>query len=63
MSSLSEWIVQVRYPYTAGVIAVLWIGAACLAAIRPELSPELLLSMVTIATLAIALMGFSSSRR
>lgn len=63
MSSLREWVVQVRYPYTAGTITVMWIGSACLAGIRPELSPELLLGMVTAATLCVALIGFSSSRR
>ena len=31
MSSLKEWVIQLRYPYTAGVIAVMWIGTALLA--------------------------------
>lgn len=63
MSDLKEWVIQLRYPYTAGVIAVMWIGTALLAIIRPEISVALLISMVALATLIVAFVGFSSSRR
>lgn len=63
MSDLKEWVVQLRYPYTAGVIAVIWIGSAILAAIRPEISIVLLVSMVAVATVIVATVGFSSGRR
>ncbi len=63
MSDLKEWVIQLRYPYTAGVIAVMWLGSAALAIIRPELSTEVLISFVAAATLIVAVIGFSSSRR
>jgi hypothetical protein len=63
MSDLKEWVIQLRYPYTAGVIAVMWLGSAALAIIRPELSTEVLISFVAAATLIVAVIGFSSTRR
>ena len=63
MSDLKEWVIQLRYPYTAGVIAVIWLGTAVLAVIRPEASIETLIVLVAAATIIIALVGFSSSRR
>jgi hypothetical protein len=63
MSTLKEWVIQLRYPYTAGVIAVMWIGSTLLAIARPEVSAELLVSLVAGATLIVALVGFSSGRR
>jgi hypothetical protein len=63
MSDLKEWVIQLRYPYTAGVIAVMWLGSAALAIIRPELSTEVLISLVAAATLMVAVIGFSSTRR
>jgi len=62
MSNLKEWVIQLRYPYTAGVIAIIWIGAALLAIIRPEVSAEVLISLVALATLVVAFIGFSSGR-
>lgn len=63
MSSIKKWIVQLRYPYTAGVIAVQWVGAAILAILRPEIDLAVLVVGVAIATLIIAAVGFSSPRR
>ncbi|QQS18221.1 hypothetical protein IPL68_06345 [Candidatus Saccharibacteria bacterium] len=62
-NSLKEWVIQLRYPYTAGVIAVIWLGSATLAIIRPEVSGEALISLVAFATLIVAYIGFSSGRR
>ena len=62
MSDLKEWVIQLRYPYTAGVIAVMWIGSALLVMIRPEISITALISMVAVATLIVAAFGFSPRR-
>ena len=59
MSTLKTWVVQLRYPYTAGVIAIMWIGGALLVIIRPEISGQVLLSLVALATLIVAAVGFS----
>ncbi|HSW37546.1 MAG TPA: hypothetical protein VLG37_04240 [Candidatus Saccharimonadales bacterium] len=62
-SKLREWVIQLRYPYTAGVVAVMWIGSALLAIIRPEISGQLLVSLVAGTTIIVALIGFSSKKR
>ena len=63
MSTLREWVIQLRYPYTAGTIAVMWIGGTLLAIIRPEVSGQLLVSLTAVATVAVAAIGFSSRSR
>ena len=62
-NSLKEWVIQLRYPYTAGVIAVMWLGTAVLAVIRPHAPVEVLILLVAIATIIVAFTGFSTSRR
>lgn len=63
MKDLKSWVIQLRYPYTAGVISVMWIGGALLAFIRPELPVPVLVSMIAIATIIIAAVGFAGSSR
>jgi hypothetical protein len=63
MSSLKQWVLQMRYPYTAGVIALIWIGSALLAIIRPEINVQTVMLLVALATLLIAVVGFSSPKR
>lgn len=63
MSDLKEWVIQLRYPYTAGVIAVMWLGTAVLVVIRPNDSVETLILLTALATIVVAFVGFSSSRR
>lgn len=62
-NSLKEWVIQLRYPYTAGVIAVMWLGTAALAFIRPNESTEALILLTALATLVVAFSGFSGGRR
>jgi hypothetical protein len=61
MSDLKQWVMQMRYPYTAGVIALMWIGSSVLIVARPEISAQVVLLLVALATLIIAVAGFSSS--
>ena len=63
MSRMKEWIVQIRYPYTAVVIATVWLGAAMLVIVRDDADITYVLTLVSIATMFIALIGFSGSRR
>ncbi|MCA9325545.1 hypothetical protein KDA23_05805 [Candidatus Saccharibacteria bacterium] len=63
MSNLKQWVLQMRYPYTAGVIALIWIGSALLAIIRPEIPAHILLLLVATATLIIAIVGFTAPNR
>lgn len=63
MSNLKEWVVQLRYPYTALIISTIWTGTAALILVREDSNIEYLLVLVTVATMIIAVMGFSSKRR
>jgi hypothetical protein len=56
-------IMQLRYPYTAGVIAVMWIGMAILGNIRDDLQIETVISVAAVLTLVVASIGFSSVKR
>lgn len=63
MSKMKEWVVQIRYPYTAVVIATVWLGAATLSIVRDDANVTYIITLVSIATMFIALIGFSGSRR
>ncbi|HXE10261.1 MAG TPA: hypothetical protein VN554_02435 [Verrucomicrobiae bacterium] len=63
MSDFSNLVFHVRYPYTAGVIAIVWLGTATLLAITPSLPVQQLVIINSFATLAIAAMGFTTQRR
>ena len=60
---LREVIMQLRYPYTAGVIAVMWIGVAIMGNIRQDLQLETVIGVAAIMTLIVASIGFSSVKR
>lgn len=63
MSSFKEWVIQLRYPYTAGVIAVVWVGTALFALIRHDAPIEMFVSISAGTTILVALTGFSSGKR
>ena len=60
---LKNVIVHVRYPYTAGVIAVVWIGTAILVAIDESAPVVNMLILNVLATTLIASIGFSNPRK
>lgn len=60
--NLKSWVAQVRYPYSAGILAIVWIGSAIIATITPNLSVILLLTSLIVMSLAIAIIGFAPSR-
>ena len=63
MSEFTNLVFQVRYPYTAAVIAIIWLGTATLLAITPSLPIEQFVIINSIATIIIAAIGFTSPRR
>ncbi len=62
MSSFRQWVVQLRYPYTAGIIGVIWIGTAVFTMIAPSIDTAILVLLVGAATVVVASVGFSSAR-
>ena len=60
---LKDFLLHIRYPYTTGVIATIWLGTAMLGVLGSDSSISNMLVLNIIATTLIALIGFSSPRR
>jgi len=59
---LKEFILFIKYPYTAGVIATIWLGSAALLALDPELPLISIVICNIVATTIIAMIGFSGRK-
>lgn len=55
---LKDLLLFIKYPYTAGVIATIWICSAALMAISPEIDAMRIVIVNMIASVIIALVGF-----
>lgn len=55
---LKELLLFIKYPYTAGVIATIWICSAILMAINKELDGMRIVLINMIVSVVIALIGF-----
>ncbi len=62
MNDFKKLVFQVRYPYTAGVLATIWLGTATLLAIDNSIQLKPLVFADCAASIIIALLGFSSRR-
>ena len=54
-----DFILFIKYPYTAGVIVTIWLGSAALMAINRGLPAIRVVVINMIVTIIIALIGFS----
>lgn len=57
---LKEFLLFIKYPYTAGVIATIWIGTAILMAISADLPITSMVIIDTIVSVGLAAIGFTS---
>jgi hypothetical protein len=55
---LKDFILFIKYPYTAGVIATIWIGSAILMAINRNLDGVRIVIINMLASVVIASFGF-----
>ena len=62
MKQLQQWVMQVRYPYASGIIAVMWIGTAIFAYLKPDVPLEFLVGCLAVSTIIIAIIGLSEAR-
>ena len=53
-----EFLLFIKYPYTAGIISVTWLGAAALLAIEPSLDIIQIMGTTLVTTIIISLIGF-----
>jgi hypothetical protein len=59
---LKEFILFIKYPYTAGVIATIWLGSAVLMAINHELPIVAIVIIDMAASVVISAVGFTSNK-
>jgi hypothetical protein len=55
---LKEFLLFIKYPYTAGVIAIIWLGSAILLAINHDLSLVAIVIINMLASTIVAGFGF-----
>ncbi len=55
---VKEFLLFIKYPYTAGIISVVWLGSAALLAIEPGLDIIQIMGTNLGATVIIAIVGF-----
>lgn len=55
---LKEFLLFIKYPYTAGIIGIIWLGSAALLAIDDGLSLVKIVMINMIASVVIAGFGF-----
>jgi len=59
---LKELLLFIKYPYTAGVIATIWLGTAVLMAIDHNLPVTNMVIIVMIVSVIIAGVGFTGGK-
>jgi len=59
---LKELLLFIKYPYTAGVIATVWLGTAILMAINHSLPVTNMVIIVMIVSVVIAGFGFTGGK-
>ncbi len=59
---LKEFMLFIKYPYTAGVIATIWLGTATLMAINRNLPGTRMVMIDMFASVLIALLGFTGKK-
>lgn len=59
---LKEFILFIKYPYTAGVIATIWLGSAVLMAINHQLPVVSMVIINMASSVVIASVGFTGKR-
>lgn len=59
---LKEFMLFIKYPYTAGVIATIWLGTATLMAINRTLPGTRMVMIDMFVSVLIALLGFTGKK-
>ena len=57
-----EFLLFIKYPYTAGVIATMWLGSAAILAIDRELPLVRIVMINMIVTIIVAAFGFRGKK-
>jgi hypothetical protein len=60
MAMLKDIILFIKYPYTAGVIATIWLGSAVLMALNSQLDAVKIVIIDVFTSVLLAFIGFGS---
>ena len=59
---LKDFLLFIKYPYTAGIIAVIWIGSVIMVALADDLDLIEVVIIDLVTTLLVAFIGFSDKK-
>lgn len=59
---IRDFILFIKYPYTAGVIATIWLGSAALVALNDELPLVTIVIIDMLASTFLAFVGFTGKK-
>ncbi|MDR2064023.1 MAG: hypothetical protein LBQ02_04560 [Candidatus Nomurabacteria bacterium] len=59
---IKNLIMHIKYPYTAAIIAVMWVGVAIIVSVQNTNNMEVLISITALGSLIIANIGFKSPK-
>ena len=59
---LKEFLLFIKYPYTAGIIAIVWLGSAILMAINTDLPSIRIVVIDMVVSVIIAGVGFTGKK-
>ena len=59
---LKDFLLFIKYPYTAGIIAVIWIGSVIMVALADDLDLIQVVIIDLVTTLLVAFIGFSDKK-
>lgn len=57
-----DFLLFIKYPYTAGIIAVIWLGSAGFLALADDLSLIRIVAIDLVVTVIIAFIGFNDKK-
>ena len=60
---MKSLLLHIKYPYTALIIAVMWIGMATIIWIQSATEVELLITATAVCSLVVAIIGFASPKK
>lgn len=64
MSNFSKSLIaHIKYPYTAGIIAIMWLGIAIILGLTGGANFEILVIATACISLVVAMIGFSSPKK
>ncbi len=59
---MKDFLLFIKYPYTAGIIAVIWLGSAGFLALASDLELISIIGLDLLATIVIAFIGFNDKK-